>query len=817
MGSLASIAMVAALATVPLAADPTPASAPDSSAAPAMSADSSAAHPAEVRDSAAPAQSASAASDSVAPPIRDYEPFFDRLLAQRADSTHVTHVSRVTIRRDAGVFTLEDGDLRLATPVEGRVCAMVFTGKGSFAMTPRTRIEREQLQRFYGATAFERPFTTLVLLFNDSTLVELSRGRDFAPAPGSKIANVTLRECLRYVGDEKSKWLDAGAARPLLEGRGSDYFFALIDAGVGVERLFFELDPHRTESVAFYQEPRFRHVCLKRVYRRNEVCRFARAGADTLPDADVRPALHVDAYRVESRIAENLDFSATATMECEASDDPVRWARFTLYEGLDVDSVSWGDGRPARYFKGKDSPQLWVSCDPPISPGGKVGLRMRYHGRLIERIGDWMLVEAPTDWYPQTEGWERAPMDLVFHAPSQYLLASIGERQSSETRGHVTTSRWVSGRPVRNATFVIGVFNERMIGPIGAPPATALVMTGLNDSVSFVSIGEHRFKMGGTMEKGVADDAGRALAFFQNNLGPPSAPLIRVVELPALGGEAFPGLVRLSWTPFSGPNAAAEDGVFRAHEIAHQWWGVDVDFKTYHDQWLSEGFAQYSALWYVQAGRKDNHSYFAVLDQWQDEILADRRQRPQGVPLGPVWLGGRTATVEAPSDFQLIVYKKGAWVLHMLRNLMLDLKTMDDERFVSLMRDFYARYAGKAASTDDFRRIAQRYAGEDLGWFFDQWVYGSDSPTYRFASKTERTSDGKYKVSCRVEQRGVPDDFRMPVPIRIDFADGRFTWVRALIQGPKTEFDLPLMELAPKQVVFNDLQSVLCRVEPVKW
>ncbi|MEK7331339.1 MAG: hypothetical protein AAB113_11120, partial [Candidatus Eisenbacteria bacterium] len=127
------------------------------------------------------------------------------------------------------------------------------------------------------------------------------------------------------------------------------------------------------------------------------------------------------------------------------------------------------------------------------------------------------------------------------------------------------------------------------------------------------------------------------------------------------------------------------------------------------------------------------------------------------------------------------------------------------------------RYAGRSASTEDFRRVAQRYAGEDLGWFFDQWVYRTEVPTYRFASRTKRTPEGKYQVTCRVEQRDVPADFRMPVPIRIDFEDGRFTWVRILVQSPTAEFELPLMDLAPKAVLFNDLESVLCRVENVKW
>jgi hypothetical protein len=758
-----------------------------------------------------------AASDSIFPPIIDYENFFDRFRAQRPDSLHVADVAHLSFERDGGRFTLEEGVLRLCTPVEGRVCGLVFVGKGRFALTPPTTIERDQLKRFYRTPSLDRAFHTLVLVFADTTRDQLTRGLALLAARGVPVASVALQECLKYMSDDKEKWLDAGVARPFLEGRRSDYFFAQIDCVDG-ERLFFEVDPHVMEAVTLYHEPRNKHVGLKRVFRRDEICRFTRPGADTIADCDVHLAVEVKGYRLDCRIAENLDFSATAELRCQAAEDRVRWMRLTLAEELVVDSVAWSDGRATRFFKGKDSPQLWVSVERPLARGDSATLRVTYHGRLIRRVGDWMFVESSIGWYPQPEGWPRTAIDVTFRAPSQYLLASVGERISSQTIGRVTVSRWVSERPIRNATFVMGVFEERVIDEAGAPPSSVLMMTGMRDSISWVNIGERSFRMGGKMDKGVAEDAGHALVFFQSQLGPPSPPRICVVEIPALGGEAFPGIVRLTWTPFMGPNAGAEDAVFRAHEIAHQWWGVDVDFATYRDQWLSEGFAQYAALWYMQAGRKDNHGYFAILDQWQDEILAQGRQRPYGsAPLGPIWLGGRAATVEAPNDYQLAVYKKGAWVLHMLRNMLLDMKIMDDEKFASLMRDFYARYAGRSASTEDFRQVAQRYAGEDLGWFFDQWVYRADVPTYRFASRTERTPEGKYKVTCRVEQRDVPADFHMPVPIRIDFEGGRFTWVRILVQSPTAEFELPLMDLAPKAVVFNDLQSVLCRVEQTKW
>jgi hypothetical protein len=816
-----AVCFAVAIAATTASGQPAAPATPDSGAvrpeiAPPAAGDSTAAIQAAERPTT-PVERPIAASDSVALPSLDYGTFFDRFLGQRSDSLHVATVSHLSFERDRARFTLEEGELRLCTPVEGRVCGLVFIGKGSFALTPPTAIEREQMKRFLGTPSLECAFRTLVLVFADDTREALTGGLTFRSARGTPIASVTLQDCLKYLSDDKKKWLDAGVARPFLEGRRSDYFFALIDRAQG-ERLFFEVDPHVTEAVTLYHEPRYRHVGLKRVFRRDPVCRFTRMGADSVADRDVQSALRVRGYRLDCRIAENLDFSARADLRCEAVEDGVRWMRFSLAEELVVDSVAWSDGRPARFFKGKDSPQLWVSAERALALGDSATLTLAYHGRLIQRIGDWMLVGSSIGWYPQLEGWPRAAIDVTFHAPSQYLLASVGERVSTETRGRVTVSRWVSERPIRNATFVMGVFDDRPIEIAGVPPASVLMMTGMRDSLSWVSIGNRTFRMGGKMDKGVAEDAGRALVFFQSLFGPPSPPRIRVVEIPALGGEAFPGIVRLTWTPFMGPNAGAEDAVFRAHEIAHQWWGVDVDFATYRDQWLSEGFAQYSALWYMQAGRKDNHGYFAVLDQWQDEILAQGRQRPAGAaPLGPVWLGGRAATVESPNDFQLAVYKKGAWVLHMLRNMLLDMKTMDDEKFSSLMRDFYARYAGGAASTEDFRRVAQRYAGEDLGWFFDQWVYGADVPTYRFASRTERTPEGKYKVTCRVEQRDVPAGFRMPVPIRVDFADGRFTWTRILVQSPTAEFELPLMDLAPKAIVFNDLQSVLCRMEPTKW
>lgn len=760
-----------------------------------------------------------AVTDSVAAPATDFGAFFAAFLAQRPDSSRTAYVSRLSFERDAGRFTLEDGNLWLSTPVNGRVCTAVFVGRGTFSLTPPTVGEREQVRRTFGTTSVERTFSALVLVMGDSTLAELDRSLDFAPGRGSKLAARTLAECIRYVSDAKTSGIKPSLARPFLEGRATGYFFSLIES-VDAARLFYEIDPERVEDVTLWREPKNRHIGLWRVWRRDDVAMFARGGvADSAADGDTWPVLGVLRHRLECRIAGNMDFSAVAEIECESRGrSPQRWATVTLFEKLLVDSVAWVGGAPARFHQGKESDRVWVTFDPPLAPGEKRTLRLRYHGRLIDRYGDWMLLGSLTGWYPEPDGRHMVPFDVTFHSPSQYHLVSVGERVSTETRGNVTTSRWRSERPTRNVTFVLGLFDEEAFGLPDAPPVTALMFRGKPEPIEFAIDDDERVRSGARMDRKVAADAGRAVAFFNRVLGPPPAPRIVVAEIPDNKGVAFPGLIQLTWTYFKGRNVAAEDAVFRAHEVAHQWWAYGVGYRTYRDHWLSEGFADFSGLWYVQQGLGDTKSYLSVLDAWREQIFDDLRDRPKDAPpAGPISVGYRAASVEAPGDHGLVIYKKGAWVLHMLRNMLLDLDTGDDQRFGGLMRDFYARHEGRTATTEEFRKVAQRYAGEDLGWFFDQWVYGTDLPTYRFASRTDRTPDGKYRVTCRVEQLGVPETFRMPLPIRIDFEDGKVAWVRALIQGAKTEFELPLLDRAPKAVVFNDLQSVLCKVEQVKW
>jgi predicted metalloprotease with PDZ domain len=458
--------------------------------------------------------------------------------------------------------------------------------------------------------------------------------------------------------------------------------------------------------------------------------------------------------------------------------------------------------------RGKESPLLWVLLDREIHPGDVRTLRLHYHGDLIDRFVDFFRIKSSAAWYPRSlEGRSLARFDLTFTTASNYLLASVGDRVDSTASGRSVRTRWVTPGPIRNASFNLGLFEGYEIQERDAPPVTVMVSEKAHRKLA-----RHYVQQSKMREK-VGADVSRSLKFFQQVYGPAPVRRFYATEIPDWHGEAFPGMVHLSWATFQNTSDQGDDEVFRAHEVAHQWWGIGVDFASYHDQWLSEGFSDFSGLWYLQTVSKDNDKYFDMLRRWRSSILLR-----EGEP-GPISLGHRVFASKDDDldDYQTVVYKKGAWVVHMLRILMLDLKTMNEDRFKGMMKDFYTRYEGRRASTEDFQRVVERHVGTEMDWFFDQWVHSTAIPTYRVAHKSEPAENGQFRVRLRLRQEGVPESFQMYVPVTLDLGKDRQARLRVQVKGPLSEIELPLMPAEPKSVKFNDLEGVLAEVKTTSW
>src|SRR5260370_20788620 len=211
----------------------------------------------------------------------------------------------------------------------------------------------------------------------------------------------------------------------------------------------------------------------------------------------------------------------------------------------------------------------------------------------------------------------------------------------------------------------------------------------------------------------------------------------------------------------------------------------------------------------MQAILNDNEKYLKRLRESRGEI---RHERGKAAPIG---LGTRAAE-SWHGNYALITYQKGAWVLQMVRNMLLDTRTMNEDRFMAMMHDFYETYRGKRATTLDFQRVVERHVGQSMDWFFNEWVYGTDLPTYTFAWKADRDSRGTgYTAHLRVRQTDVPGSFGMYVPLLIKFEQGE-ALIRMLVRGPSTEAVVHL-PAAPKTMELNPLESVLAEVKTEGW
>lgn len=230
---------------------------------------------------------------------------------------------------------------------------------------------------------------------------------------------------------------------------------------------------------------------------------------------------------------------------------------------------------------------------------------------------------------------------------------------------------------------------------------------------------------------------------------------------------------------------------FLAHEVAHQWWGQAIGWKNYHEQWLSEGFAQYFAVLYAGADRGDDlqKGMFRQMRRWAIEE-SDQ---------GPVYLGYRLGHIRGEGRvFRAVIYNKGAMVLHMLRGM------LGDEAFFAGLRAFYAEWKYKKAGTHDFQVAMEKASGRDLTRFFEGWVFDAALPTVEVNHRIEGTV-----ATFRLEQRENPMDF--PVTVRITYASGLSENVVLIASGPLAEHKVQLKDKV-RRISVNDDHGTLAEI-----
>lgn len=483
---------------------------------------------------------------------------------------------------------------------------------------------------------------------------------------------------------------------------------------------------------------------------------------------------------------------------------------FALAPDLVVSRVTAENGDTLDFIQGKNENGITVFLPP--APVDTLRLLFHYAGKILVRNASAVLyLKDAVFWVPHLNYLRRAAYKIIFKCPRDLRVMAVGDLLREWEEGEYRLSYYSENTPAKAASFCLGKFSTDALTLAGLP-SLEILSTSLRNP---------------QQRRHVARDIANSLFFFNRLIAPYEASKLRVVEAPGFISHGYPGLVTLSWIGFQTQGTGILEAL-RSHEVAHQWFGNAVGWATYHDQWLSEALAEYLGALYVEWVIPDQKNFANLIQSWRDDLLEGGHigvtlglkrfgfgknvlQHSEGLSAGPLWLGVRLGQRDE-FDYYLAMYRKGAFVVHSLRWLLRDLTTGSDEKFWACLADFVNIYRGADPTTQDLQKAAEKYFGAPLDWFFKQWVYDMAIPTYRWSQQVQATAAGSL-VNISIQQENVPPDFRMPVPITVEYDDGVKITRRVWVDRNGGQFAFLPRKARVQKVEFNTGNAVLCRVK----
>jgi aminopeptidase N len=493
---------------------------------------------------------------------------------------------------------------------------------------------------------------------------------------------------------------------------------------------------------------------------------------------DTHLDLAVDPGREHVSGTVTLTFTPTATLSR---------LDLRLHRALSLEETTL-DGAPLPSRRKKD--KISLAFSPPLAAGEIHSVAVTYSGRpqVTGTLGGGMFFSShdsvpsattlsePFDsfaWWPCVDDLADktlARIDLTvppgMAGASNGILLEVRPNQDG-----TATYRWAESYPISNYLISANVTNYAEFGDV----YTAL------DGLTTMPLQHFVYPedlSGALVNFSVVPEMIRFMAEMCGEY-PFLAEKYGMVAFPWGGGMEHQTLTSVGDSFVGG---AGNYGELYLHELAHQWWGDDVTCGTWNDVWLNEGFATYfEALWLAREENLSMGEAMAYFDDGQYE----------GYLRGSPYLkNGNTAFADTGA-----IYDKGAWVLHMLR------RVVGDQVFFDALRAYRTAHAYGNATSEDLRSAFEGVWGQNLAWFFDQWVYTMKRPIYRLGWSQAASPPAGFRVSVTIEQRQSHkiarrttqrDVYTMPLDLALHFSDGT-TEVRTVWNDQRSQtftFDL---------------------------
>ena len=761
------------------------------------------------------------------------------------DPAECYRVRDLELPKDEARIFLTDGYLIFAKPVAGARLSAVFTadvegGDAEVLVLPPNRGERRSLASYTGSPNLDEHLKAAVLTFTDDSYAKLSE-QIRQHGSSHKTPEMGALMCDRWNGVVRNiaASFQARLVWDLLQDQPQEQGFLAVSMS-GKTLGNFDL---------YYDRSAREQLVLGKLKTRDNRLYFdvwTSFVAKSFRNRPLEAPLTLDDFRIQATLQPDLNLQVVTRVKAKAGRAPLRVMAFDITQPMHISSAVV-DGQPAEVLQRESvrsdllrnvGNELFLVVPPsPLVPGSEHEIEFRHEGKVIFEAGNHVYyVGARANWFPNVE-LQFARYDLTFRYPKDLDLVTAGELVDEHDDGDWRVTHRRIGAPVRMAGFNLGQYERIRIRQAGftlevcANRAVEPALTPKQAEVAEVPPvpGPHHREPEimilppelppdpEARLQEIASEIAAALEFMAARFGPPALPTLTVAPVPGRFGQGFPGLIYLSTMSYLAPQTKAIrsldahgrlffSDILQAHETAHQWWGNVVTSAGYHDEWLMEALADYSALLYLE-NKNGSQPVALALESYKNNLL----QVVNGQTIestGPIVLGARLENFERPTAYYNITYGKGSWIMHMLR------RQMGDERFLAMLATLRKEYERKALSTEDFRLLAARFLPPDssdpkLENFFDQWVYGTGIPTLKL-NYSVKGKAGALRLNGTLTQNDVSSEFSVLAPVEIELPHGKslIHWVRTA-DGPVT-FSMALTE-APVKVLLDPGFSILRR------
>jgi hypothetical protein len=716
---------------------------------------------------------------------------------------------------------LPTGDVFVAETGEG-VTTLVLIGDGTMVFTPGPLEERGQLKIFAGTEALETPFTAAYVRLNPYEFEQQLQRQTLTPTAVDPRA---YRRAQVIFDEEVNKSFSLD-----LSDLSRDTWSLLPQAGDFLaeirtrrfDSLTYARSTGEAEDVTLFHRGRKKNVAAYASPAKLS-SRGKFFNEDDLVEYDI---LHydIDAAFIPER--EWLEGHVRLRLRVKAF--ALAALTLKLNEQLTVKSVHCDELGRLLFLRVRNQNTIVINLPATVARDLELTLDVAYQGPMHSQGIDQESISvqergAPEDfpfvssepnwlfsnrsyWYPQGQVTDYATSRLRITLPTAYAAVATGvpagrEPLSAAAGGSRATSVFVADQPARYIGLVISkmtvVDSAHLALDIAATAVEAASATipyagrgvlgtkkptvkpipaiGTRNTI-LLSIAANRRQAQRARE--ALATASEILRFYASLVGdvPYDAMTLAMVENSLPGGHSPAYMAMMNNPSPMSPTTWRNDPAsfnnfpefYLAHEIAHQWWGQGVGWQNYHEQWLSEGIAQYFAALYAKE-RRGEPAFREVLRQFRRWGIDESDQ-------GPIYLGYRLGHLKNDSRvFRAVVYNKGAAVLHMLRRL------LGDEVFFTGLRRFYTENRFKKAGTLELRRAMETVSGQSLERFFQRWIFESGIPRLRYSTAV----DGQELV-VRFEQVGASGDeqlYDVPVTVVMNYGDKSVEEVVAVTQA----------------------------------